>query len=1706
MGWRDDIAMFEQNRRYQSWIEERSYDATPQVADSLAYALQGAENLPPEATVSLVLGGADYNLIEQANIAAARSMIRLGQGADGSSFRNNAAVNENEDDNILSKIGDNLFDTAKMVSRTAFLAGDSFVESAVGLLGIPLGAPGFVERVKSDGISGLADYLMEIPTSTSLWEAGSQLFTEGEVNIGSGWFVGGDVETGQAERQRALVGTVQGPGGPSAWTPGRGLASALTETGIIDEESWAWNLTSGIVDAAVAVVADPSNLIPGIGWGDELIQGVRTVGSRRVNRYVDFITQADRAQSAGDIAAATRLRTRAMDTLGANTMFRGFDNMNPQQVALRDVIMREAGMLGPSESKAVNPAQFLSFLTKRSGRNLVEKMIEEKNINRIMQLHKYKIGPRAAQDLADARTADDVVATYLRAFTNPGEDLENFVAAVPSLGLFRKSEAGLWIRRNINAHTRLLKMMPETSVASVSKPQQYVATLKQLTDVFPIGAQPTGVLAPEGAKLAKGVARYNLDLQDKLIDRAVRVLNSGDQAEIYSFTNEVANTFAQMFKNLGYTDEMVSTLTTWRSTADSYQRFAQNTLKSGEKLNRIPLLVSQLISGDVLMIDPKQLVDMVRQSGRLNQYIRTNSRTARNWWSKNDELIDLRAQLADAEQAGDVKEATRLAQRVRRANDELSKLRNPDDALPLQIKKGVTLAADFTLSAVWKPLQLIRAAFISRVVGEEFVRVLASGTFGGRDRFLDYVMATTNWGGRYQLDAVGRRFNAVASDADNLINAKADLVDELNELRKLAPETGSRKIAGLQKQIKDLDVQIERIMDEAFNAEETFHRGLLNKNAGLAYDSIVKNPKRIMYQSGQASVVSKIEDLQSVQWREAFINHLLKFNADPVMREIARGVDNAATITIDGFTDTVMNHMRRNPLLRNEELVTSWLMTNDAGITQLNKMADAYRVKGLQFDPNNVDDVRRWVDQMHDELLYFVGGKRDVNGVITGANDDLLNVVARGEFRGDNLQFTDYRNNVRQFNSFFENYVDEWRLSPDAPDLIEHIGESIYGEARRNVMDRIAGWFFSGLYGTSSDKLARSPTFRRVYWKQMSELVDLASPDLARQLVENAKAAKIQPRLIKNMEARAKVASGNVVDLQELDDIAKANALAAVRDLLFDASKRSATFDQMRLIMPFGDAWKEVMQTWGRLFVNQRGANFYRGLRNAEAAMGADAGPFGPGDLYGIDPLTGEYTATPDGLREGFVYTDPTSKEKRIMTPWSRQLSKLFAGSEYPGMDLGIPVQNLSIMGGVLPGIGPVADRLVNNIVPETPDYDWLRKLLFPFGEPSDPATEAGRESLTGLVIPAWAKKVSALVPREGFAGWVANLINDIQDDPAFISTQSQVYSQLVSTGQYGMGFAEQQRAQRDAETIARKLYGFRGLVQFAAPGSPLSQYMAETEDGDVLAALLVDQLRDMENALIDQGQPPDLALSVILDTYGPDVWLYSAPNSTSEYKGVAARDSWFDWYRTGLNREAVRRYDLFGAFFGPDDGEFSLDAFSRMREDGLSEPATPAERYAMAARSLGYLAYNRFRRGLPPETQRTNLDRIMLARLRDNIEVTFNIDLESAERRSERERQINQAREIVRAADAGDELAGSLMSQSGADSLRIYIEARDRIERMASEELGVVNWQQAKRTAPMREYLRKLADRLSQQDAVFSKMFQFVFDGEMLDDLEVSG
>jgi hypothetical protein len=145
--------------------------------------------------------------------------------------------------------------------------------------------------------------------STSL----GSLIKDGEKS-GSGYFIGGEAQKNQADRARRYRGTVGG----QAWTPGRGAASLVAEPG-----SEAYNILSGLVDAASVITLDPLNkLVPaGLKVGAEGA-GLTSWGPRGkilplADDVVEGITGAAKADDALTAAGGVYATARNVDPVKA---------------------------------------------------------------------------------------------------------------------------------------------------------------------------------------------------------------------------------------------------------------------------------------------------------------------------------------------------------------------------------------------------------------------------------------------------------------------------------------------------------------------------------------------------------------------------------------------------------------------------------------------------------------------------------------------------------------------------------------------------------------------------------------------------------------------------------------------------------------------------------------------------------------------------------------------------------------------------------------------------------------------------------------------------------------------------------------------------------------------------------------------------------------------------------------------------------------------------------------------------------------------------------------------------------------------------------------------------------------------------------------------------------------------------------------------
>lgn len=551
-------------------------------------------------------------------------------------------------------------------------------------------------------------------------------------------------------------------------------------------------------------------------------------------------------------------------------------------------------------------------------------------------------------------------------------------------------------------------------------------------------------------------------------------------------------------------------------------------------------------------------------------------------------------------------------------------------------------------------------------------------------------------------------------------------------------------------------------------------------------------------------------------------------------------------------------------------------------------------------------------------------------------------------------------------------------------------------EARNYFVDK----FFGGLYGTLTQKLEKSPVFRQFYYREIADLADQLAPAEAQKILTNIRRAADADEvdmtrwvgskdIIKKLQDVASSTSDAVGTADELDIYAKAVSLRQTKDLLYNASERSNLEDMLRVVIPFGSAWREVLGTYASALLEDPSR-----IRRAQLIF------------------DGGRKFDPDGDGQGFFYKDPVSGEYSFNFPLSGEISKLLTGIEAP---MQAPVQRLSIGLGLYPSVGPVGQIAANRIIPDTPATDWISRILFPYGRDQGIS-----------FVPKWAQRMNEAVE--------ANTLN-LQN--VYGNTYIETLRALSASGEYDLSNPdEQEKLYADARQKARLLTGLRALGQFFGPTSPSPEFKIETEAGDMYGSQLVKEFQKL------QAENYDTAVQRFLEIYGNDALLYLSNKTESVAGGLEATEQFGDWERN--NESLLKKYPAVAGFMAPGGDNFSFEVWSRQVREGKRRRLTDREIVALAQYRAASAQYRELRNKLPVNPSADQKAWLKKWRVQLNKEYPgFPVVAEFNP--GEFPAQIEQMKRMVN--------EGSLADNEVAGALKTYLQKRDEaLASLASE------------------------------------------------------
>ena len=492
-----------------------------------------------------------------------------------------------------------------------------------------------------------------------------------------------------------------------------------------------------------------------------------------------------------------------------------------------------------------------------------------------------------------------------------------------------------------------------------------------------------------------------------------------------------------------------------------------------------------------------------------------------------------------------------------------------------------------------------------------------------------------------------------------------------------------------------------------------------------------------------------------------------------------------------------------------------------------------------------------------------------------------------------------------------------------------------------NLYNKTINSLFTTLMTVPTNKLSRSPAFRRLYWKRVSETIEFLGKDARDEMVGIANTAlkeftkydpKIAGYLKKINNAKFSGPAEAIVDVKLYDKMIASDALTQTKKLLYDISERTVIGDSLRFAFPFLEAYLEIFKTWSDITSKAGGKN----LVNLNKLVQSGSEP---------NPL-----ADPTGQR-GFFYTNPVNGEEVFGYPGTGLIQKhMFPEFQDTGVEAQFPVyvSSLNLVADVMPGVGPIIRVPASYLRKQFPTEGKYNQLIFgDFTPPSGFLNNA-------VPFPAWLKKFYQAYKQGGTGSADLNRM--------FNNTVIDTYKALIYAG--AIDDSTPQGAEEGLELAtdyAQRIFMIRGASQLIGPAGAASPIWSVTDKSGnaFFIEALADTYRDYKSA--SQGDDYE-ATQRFIQEFGLD----PTAMLTSKSRSVVARPATVfsaDWARE--NKDLYEDFNTTAFYLTPTDvdDEFSYDAYLNALSDGTLAPRTPEQWVLAKNRLLGSIAYENFLR-----------------------------------------------------------------------------------------------------------------------------------------------
>jgi hypothetical protein len=355
-------------------------------------------------------------------------------------------------------------------------------------------------------------------------------------------------------------------------------------------------------------------------------------------------------------------------------------------------------------------------------------------------------------------------------------------------------------------------------------------------------------------------------------------------------------------------------------------------------------------------------------------------------------------------------------------------------------------------------------------------------------------------------------------------------------------------------------------------------------------------------------------------------------------------------------------------------------------------------------------------------------------------------------------------------------------------------------------------------------------------------------------------------------------------ELRAMEDQARRVALKKTRTLLYDLAEESQFAQAVRFIMPFFNAWQEVITRYAGIAIDN--------------------------PLY-ASRLVKAYNSL-DNV--GTSYTDDYGNTvQRIRLPsWAKGLVNvgIFRSAIDDQGYIAFNKKQLSMLGEAMPGFGPIANVMVSQVARDRPELEEALGFMFPYG-----LAAPGEEGLIEQFLPTAAR----------------HLVTGFTENDAFQSTRARIALNMITQAEVSgqpLDLSDPAKVKDFYAEVTRQTKAFYSLRTVAAMTLPLApQWQSPYQD----------YIQEWQKLRLED---PENAEQRFLEQYGEEYFALTQ-SLTKTYDGVPATivgEQVRDKYA-----ELVEAYPEFGSLIIGSEGggtgvRFSRAIYDKQRHEPISQ------------------------------------------------------------------------------------------------------------------------------------------------------------------------